>query len=131
MIPLSLSSGATSILSKSTFLASPKSDKTLEIAAVVVVFPWSTCPIVPMFTWGLLLSNFSLAILSYLRNISFIILSLYCLTYLKKNPHNMLLHSSVVIMVVREGFEPSKAEPSDLQSDPFGHSGTSPIIILL
>ena len=40
----------------------------------------------------------------------------------------MLLHSSVVIMVVREGFEPSKAEPSDLQSDPFGHSGTSPII---
>ena len=29
-------------------------------------------------------------------------------------------------MVVREGFEPSKAEPSDLQSDPFGHSGTSP-----
>ena len=29
-------------------------------------------------------------------------------------------------MVVREGFEPSKAEPSDLQSDPFGRSGTSP-----
>ena len=28
--------------------------------------------------------------------------------------------------MVREGFEPSKAEPSDLQSDPFGHSGTSP-----
>ena len=27
----------------------------------------------------------------------------------------------------REGFEPSKAEPSDLQSDPFGHSGTSPL----
>ena len=26
----------------------------------------------------------------------------------------------------REGFEPSKAEPSDLQSDPFGRSGTSP-----
>ena len=29
-------------------------------------------------------------------------------------------------MVEREGFEPSKAEPADLQSDPFGHSGTSP-----
>ncbi len=29
-------------------------------------------------------------------------------------------------MVVREGFEPSKAEPADLQSAPFGHSGTSP-----
>lgn len=29
-------------------------------------------------------------------------------------------------MVVREGFEPSKAEPSDLQSDPFDRSGTPP-----
>ena len=29
-------------------------------------------------------------------------------------------------MVEREGFEPSKAEPTDLQSAPFGHSGTSP-----
>ena len=34
------------------------------------------------------------------------------------------------MMVEREGFEPSKAEPSDLQSDPFGHSGTSPQIML-
>ena len=32
----------------------------------------------------------------------------------------------IKLMVVREGFEPSKAEPSDLQSDPFGRSGTSP-----
>ena len=31
-------------------------------------------------------------------------------------------------MVEREGFEPSKAEPTDLQSGPFGHSGTSPNI---
>ncbi len=31
-------------------------------------------------------------------------------------------------MVEGEGFEPSKAEPSDLQSDPFGHSGTPPHI---
>ena len=31
-------------------------------------------------------------------------------------------------MVEREGFEPSKASPADLQSAPFGHSGTSPII---
>ena len=29
-------------------------------------------------------------------------------------------------MVEREGFEPSKASPADLQSAPFGHSGTSP-----
>ena len=27
----------------------------------------------------------------------------------------------------REGFEPSKAEPTDLQSAPFDHSGISPI----
>ena len=27
-------------------------DKAEEIAAVRVVFPWSTCPIVPMFTCG-------------------------------------------------------------------------------
>ena len=30
------------------------------------------------------------------------------------------------MLVEGEGFEPSKAEPSDLQSDPFGHSGTPP-----
>src|SRR3990167_4145638 len=29
-------------------------------------------------------------------------------------------------VVEGEGFEPSKAEPSDLQSDPFGRSGTPP-----
>ncbi len=31
-----------------------------------------------------------------------------------------------VTMVEGGGFEPPKAEPSDLQSDPFGHSGTPP-----
>ena len=30
------------------------------------------------------------------------------------------------IMVEGGGFEPPKAEPSDLQSDPFGRSGTPP-----
>ena len=29
-------------------------------------------------------------------------------------------------MVGREGFEPSKAVPADLQSAPFGRSGTDP-----
>ncbi len=29
-------------------------------------------------------------------------------------------------MVEGEGFEPSKAEPADLQSAPFSHSGTPP-----
>ena len=33
-------------------------------------------------------------------------------------------------MVEGDGFEPSKAEPADLQSDPFGHSGTPPICFL-
>jgi len=34
----------------------------LVIAAVSVVLPWSMCPIVPMFTWGLVRSNFCFAI---------------------------------------------------------------------
>src|SRR5581483_12367092 len=33
------------------------------MAAVKVVLPWSMCPMVPMFTCGLLRSNFSFAIL--------------------------------------------------------------------
>ena len=38
------------------------------MAAVRVVFPWSTCPMVPTFTWGFVRSNFSLLIvLLYLR----------------------------------------------------------------
>ncbi len=32
-------------------------------------------------------------------------------------------------LVERDGFEPSKAVPTDLQSAPFGHSGTPPCII--
>ena len=31
-------------------------------------------------------------------------------------------------MVEGEGFEPSKAEPADLQSDPFDRSGTPPLL---
>jgi hypothetical protein len=37
-----------------------------------------------------------------------------------------LSYSRNCMMVEREGFEPSKASPADLQSAPFGHSGTSP-----
>ena len=33
-------------------------------------------------------------------------------------------------MVARDGFEPSKAMPTDLQSAPFDHSGTSPFSTL-
>ncbi|KTD58385.1 hypothetical protein Lsai_0992 [Legionella sainthelensi] len=41
------------------------------------------------------------------------------------------LFSSILKMVEGEGFEPSKAEPSDLQSDPFDRSGTPPKRTLL
>ena len=33
---------------------------------------------------------------------------------------------NLTIMVEGGGFEPPKAEPADLQSAPFGHSGTPP-----
>src|SRR5436190_13679081 len=52
------------MFSKSTFSAQPRSDSTFVIAAVSVVLPWSTWPIVPMFTCGLLRTNFSLAMCS-------------------------------------------------------------------
>ncbi len=32
-------------------------------------------------------------------------------------------------MVEGDGFEPSKAEPADLQSDPFDRSGTPPHLV--
>ena len=34
-------------------------------------------------------------------------------------------------MVVGEGFEPSKAEPADLQSAPFDHSGIQPRVFYI
>ena len=42
-------------------------------------------------------------------------------------PLNYTRAVSSLFMVEGGGFEPPKAEPSDLQSDPFGHSGTPPI----
>ena len=36
---------------------------TTVLAEVRVVFPWSTWPIVPIFTWGLVRTNFSFAII--------------------------------------------------------------------
>ena len=38
------------------------------------------------------------------------------------------LYSTMILLILveGEGFEPSKAEPSDLQSDPFDRSGTPP-----
>ena len=40
---------------------------------------------------------------------------------------NFIIIHSLFQMVEGGGFEPPKAEPSDLQSDPFGHSGTPPL----
>ena len=40
--------------------------------------------------------------------------------------HPHLTTYSLYLLVEGGGFEPPKAEPSDLQSDPFGHSGTPP-----
>ena len=37
-----------------------------------------------------------------------------------------LNYTRLFILVEGGGFEPPKAEPSDLQSDPFGRSGTPP-----
>src|SRR3990167_660658 len=64
VIPRAFSSGALSILSKSTLAEPNTSEQTRVRAAVRVVLPWSTWPIVPTLTCGLLRSNFSLAILT-------------------------------------------------------------------
>src|SRR6266508_2486783 len=63
-MPRSRSSGALSIWSYAMNCARPFDAQYLVIAAVSVVFPWSTCPMVPTFTCGLLRSNFSLAMIS-------------------------------------------------------------------
>lgn len=41
------------------------------------------------------------------------------------------LHPQIPLNLVVEGggFEPPKVEPADLQSDPFGRSGTPPLLI--
>ncbi len=44
------------------------------------------------------------------------------------NYTRVLLGPLYTILVEGGGFEPPKAEPSDLQSDPFGRSGTPPKI---
>ena len=67
VMPRAFSSGALSIWSKAVkatlgfFSAS-----TLVMAAVRVVLPWSMWPIVPTLLWGLVRSNFCLAMLAEL-----------------------------------------------------------------
>src|SRR5690554_4484964 len=64
VIPRSRSSGALSIPSKATAAPPHTSAHTRVSAAVSVVLPWSTWPIVPTLTCGLLRSNDCLAIAS-------------------------------------------------------------------
>jgi hypothetical protein len=64
VMPRSRSSGALSMLSYETKLAMFLNASTFVMAAVKVVLPWSTWPIVPTFTCGLVLSNFAFAMLS-------------------------------------------------------------------
>src|SRR5215212_878230 len=70
VMPRWRSSGALSICSKATTLLAGSSGtrlaSTLVIAAVSVVLPWSTWPMVPTFRCGLFLSNLPLAIVSLL-----------------------------------------------------------------
>src|SRR5579859_4711392 len=66
VMPRARSSGALSIESKLRNCASPRSASTLVIAAVSVVLPWSTCPIVPTFTCGLVRSNLPFAMMDML-----------------------------------------------------------------
>src|SRR3954453_21599957 len=62
VIPRAFSSGSLSIWSYAVNVAPPDSARTLVIAAVSDVLPWSTWPIVPMLQCGLVRSNFALAI---------------------------------------------------------------------
>src|SRR3954453_21070605 len=62
-MPRAFSSGALSIWSNAdaSLRFGYLSCRTLVIAAVSVVFPWSMCPMVPMLTCGLVRSNLALA----------------------------------------------------------------------
>lgn len=57
VIPRALSSGAASISSYFLGALLPIAAKAMVKAAVRVVLPWSTWPMVPMLTWGFLRSN--------------------------------------------------------------------------
>ena len=48
-----------------------------------------------------------------------------CKKHVSKNK-NRRISTVLAILVEGDGFEPSKQEATDLQSAPFGHSGTPP-----
>src|SRR4029077_14978653 len=60
-MPRAFSSGAAAIAAYAIAWACPDFARTVVIAAVRVVLPWSTWPMVPMLTCGLLRSNFAFA----------------------------------------------------------------------
>src|SRR5947209_20099115 len=62
VMPRAFSSGALSIWSNDRNWEPPFMASTLVMAAVRVVLPWSTWPMVPTLTWGLLRSKTFLAI---------------------------------------------------------------------
>src|SRR5262249_62262532 len=62
VMPRARSSGALSMESNERNSASPLRASTLVRAAVRVVLPWSTWPMVPTFTCGFVRSNFAFAI---------------------------------------------------------------------
>src|SRR5256885_4874775 len=65
VMPRCFSSGALSIWSKAVKVVVPevsRSARTLVMAAVSVVLPWSMWPMVPMLRWGLSRTNCFLAI---------------------------------------------------------------------
>src|SRR3989442_7510874 len=71
-MPRSRSSGALSIEPYSrTAIVLFFVCSTFVIAAVKVVFPWSTCPMVPTFTCGFVRSNFALAMKTKKEKIHF------------------------------------------------------------
>src|SRR5512142_1195482 len=62
VMPRAFSSGALSIWSYAVNCALPDSARIFVIAAVNVVLPWSTWPIVPMLQCGFVRSNLAFAI---------------------------------------------------------------------
>ena len=64
VIPRSRSSGALSIASNAIAWPPNFSESTFVIAAVSVVFPWSTWPIVPTLTCGFVRWNCSFAMIA-------------------------------------------------------------------
>jgi hypothetical protein len=67
------------------------------IAAVSVVLPWSMCPIVPMFTCGLFLSNFAFAI----SVVSFSANHFFFKSFLRLLPQSLFNHEKSEMSIIQ------------------------------